>query len=326
MDSIKIIFYNNYHIGDHLFIKSFIKQFCELNKTFDISLLISYNTFLFSDISNLNIIIPSNDTDYTNSNFNGWFDPIFATNINNDKYLFYKKIIETMISPEIKYFLYNNEIIFINMWIGANKDKSFINLLECNLINCNNYYNNIIKGINNNYNTKINLINYIDILPNIPNTNIDNFLNLKLSNKKIIFYYNYYPNSNQNFKNINHEYNIKALSLKYKDYIICCAIKPEYTANNIVYMEYLGYKKDITCENVAKALYCAINSNYVFSFDVGACFYYLNDIFNNSFNGIWYHISYTDIFYKPVNNILNNNNVIYKNLYIESDITNYITS
>jgi hypothetical protein len=84
----KIILFNFAHIGDHLFSKSFIKQFCELNKNFDISLLLYYNSFLFSDIKNLNIITPSIYSNYNNNNINE-IDSKSNINYNNNKFIYH---------------------------------------------------------------------------------------------------------------------------------------------------------------------------------------------------------------------------------------------
>jgi hypothetical protein len=324
----KIIFFNNWHIGDHLFCKSFIEQFCELNKEFDISLIISYNSFLFCDIKNLNIIMPSINIQYTDNNFNGQlYDPINNIIVNNNLYIYYKNIIDNF-GKKKNYHIYNDEIIFINVWIGAADNFDFALSIECDLSKYNDYFNNIINIINiiNNDGLKIKLINNLDMLPSIPYTNIDNFINyIAINKKKTIFYYNYYPNSGQSFTNINHEYNIQSLSIKYNDYIICCAIKPEYNANNIIFIEQFGYNKDITCENVAKALYCAMNSDIVFSFDIGACFYYLNNLLEQTFKGVWFHVACTNKYYKNIaNSDIIKKKIIFKNTLVEPDITTYI--
>jgi hypothetical protein len=313
----KILFFNKFHIGDHLFCKSFIKQFCELNKTFDISLLINYNSFLFSDIPNLNIIISSIDNNYNNNlinnfidplnitnNYNNnliinFIDPLNITNINNNIFIYYLNIINKF-HKTIHYFIYN-DIIFINLWIGTAQNLS-CNDIEANVSKCNKYYNNIIKYINNTHNLNINLINNIHEFPIIPYVNIDNFLKYKSNNKKIIFYYNYYPKSQQSFDNINHEKNIKYLSNKYKDYIIFCAIKPNYSNSNIISIDNFNYKIDITCKNVAQSYYCALNSDIIFIFDVGANWYYLNDEFQEKFNGTCFHMTTYNTFYNKLNN------------------------
>jgi hypothetical protein len=280
-----IIFYNEAHIGDLLFTKSFLKQFCELNNNNNISYIINYNSYLFSDISNLNIIIPNNENKYNNNNFNGnYIDPTNYITINNDLYIMYNNFFNNKFDNN-NYTMINNNI-YIKLWIKYN-DNNDNNDIECNTLNINKYYNNIIYNINNTYNLNIKLINNCNLLNDIPYTNIDDFL-LFRQNKKIIFYYNYNQNT-LNTELTNHDINIIELSKKYKDYIICCALKPNCTDFNIISIEKFGYIKDPSCENIAKALYCAMNSDYVISFDVGACFYYYNSIFNNTFKGKWIH-------------------------------------
>ena len=163
--------------------------------------------------------------------------------------------------------------------------------------------------INNNYNLNLIIINDINLLPTIPETNIDDFLKFK-NNKKIIFYYNYYGNATQKF-DINHDDNIIKLSNKYNDYVICCAFKPNVNNNNIISLEYFNYIKEPSCENVAKAYYCAINSDIVYTFDTGACFYYLNNDFNKMFKGILYHVQCVDDnrYYTRINNQLENDKI-----------------
>jgi len=313
-----IIFYNCAHIGDLLFSKSFIKQFCDNNNNFNISYVMDYNSFLFSDINNLNIIIPNNDIDNKyNNDFNGYYDPIKSINITNNLYIQYINFFKNNFD-NINYTIHNNNI-YIKLWI-CDCTSNYNSLdLECNIININNYYNNIINNINFNYGFNIKLITNLNLLPDIPYTNIDKFLLFRKSTKKIIFYYNYNPNSNQNI-NTNHENNLMYLSQKYNNYIICCAVKPIYNSYNIISMDDFGYIKSPSCENIAKTLYCAMNSDIVFTFDIGACFYLCNPKFNQIFKGIWYHISNNDYYYKKINDVLNNN----KFLLLNSDITSYI--
>jgi hypothetical protein len=302
-----IIFYNQAHNGDLLFTKSFLKQFCELNKNFNISYVIEYNSFLFSDISNLNIIIPNIENKYNNTEFNGnYIDPINYITINNDIYINYTKIFNNNFD-NINYTIINNNI-YIKLWIKYITDNYTIQDVECNIFNINNYYNNIINNINNKYNLNIKLINNCNLLPEIPYTNIDNFLSFK-KNKKIIFYYNYNPNAVYDIELNKHDYYIQLLSEKYKDYIICCALKPNYNSKNIISIEDFGYIKEPSCENIAKALYCAMNSEYVISFDVGACFYYSNNKFNEIFKGIWIHKNANNNYI--LNKYINSNNIIY---------------
>jgi hypothetical protein len=299
----KILFFNKFHIGDHLFCKSFIKQFCQLNNTFDISLLINYNSFLFSDIPNLNIIISSIDNNYNNNlNINDITDTLNISNINNSNFIHHSNNINKF-HETILHFI-DNDIIYINLWIGTARNVQNLSThhIEANILECNKYYNCIINYINKIYNLNMNLINNVEEFPIIPYTNIDNFLKFKSNNKKIIFYYNYNPKSGQKFNNINHEENIKYLSNKYNDYIIYCAIKPNYSNNNIISIDNFDYKIDITCENVAQSYYCALNSDIVFIFDVGASWYYLNNEFQEKFNGNCFHMTIYNNYYNKLNN------------------------
>lgn len=302
----KIIFYQWGHIGDGFWTKSFIKQFCELNTNHDISLMIKYNSFLFTDIPNLKIILPCTVNKYTDNNFNGKsYDPFNNIILDNNEFLMYYNIVEEPF-PNV-FFKLLDDILYIKMWYGFSYDSGLD--IDCDIKKLNIYFNNIINNINNNYNLNLNLINDINLLPTIPETNIDEFLNFK-NNKKIIFYYNYYGNASQKF-NINHDDNIINLSIKYNDYIICCALKPNVNNNNIISLEYFNYIKEPSCENVSKAYYCAINSDIVYSFDTGACFYYLNNNFNDMFKGIWYHVQTVDDnkYYTRINNQLKNDKV-----------------
>jgi hypothetical protein len=305
----KIIFYQWGHIGDGFFTKSFIKQFCELNDDHDISLMLKYNSFLFTDILNLKIIMPCNDNKYTNNDFNGKnYDPFNNIIVDNDEYLINNNIVEEPF-PDIFYRLYN-DVLYIKTWFGIISNYDITDYMDCDIGKFNIYFNNIINIINNKYNFNLKLINNIDLLPTIPKTDIYEFLNFK-NNKKIIFYYNYYGNAHQKF-NIDHDDNIIKLSNKYPDYFICCALKPNVSNYNIISIENFNYIKDPSCKNITNAYYCAINSDIVYSFDTGACFYYLNNDFNDTFQGIWYHVQSVDDnrYYIRINDRLKNDRVI----------------
>jgi len=308
----KIIFYDIFgHNGDLLFLKSFLKQFTELNKNnFEIIVLVKYNTFIFSDILDLKIISLSNDNNYiTNFSDINIENPVNYINNNNDEFSYYLNFFNQNF-PDIVFNKYDNNI-FIKTWIGH--FSNLTNTIDCDLYNCNNYYNNIIININNKYNLNINIINDLYLLPSIPFSNIDNFINYKnsLINKKIIFYYNYYPRSYP--INYNHDDCINILATKFNNYIICCAFKSNIIRNNIISLDDFGYTKNISCDNIAKAIYCAMLCDYVISIDTGACFYMLNDKFNKIFKGKWIHISNKKFYYNNLNKYLNNNYYIYLN-------------
>ena len=304
----KIIFYQWGHIGDGFFSKSFIQQFCELNTNHDISIMLQYNSYLFTDIPNLNIIMPCNDNKYTDTNFNGkGYNPFNNVLFDNYEYLIHHNIVEEPF-PDIFFKLFNN-VLYIKTWFGIVDNQNITEKMDCDITEFNIYFNNIIKTINNKYNFNLKLINNLNLLPTIPYTNIDDFLKFK-NNKKIIFYYNYYGNAQQKF-NVNHDANIINLSNKYPHYVICCALKPNIDNYNIIYLEMFNYIKQPSCENVIKAYHCAVNSDIVYSFDTGACFLYLNNNFNNVFKGVWYHVQTVDDnkYYIRINNRLKNDKV-----------------
>lgn len=280
----------NLHIGDFLLFKSFIKKFCNVNYDKNIKLLVVNNDykvsnkFLFNDIPNLEII---NDNNY---NFNIWY----PLNIINN-------------------------IIYVNIWIPNINALWDLNIAElyCDLFKFTNYYNNLINYINNNYNTSYNLIpdNYKE-LPTIPYTNINDFLEFK-KNKKIIFYYNVYPKSGQPIPINNHNIIIEKLADYYQDYFIVCSNKTNVNKINVLNTEdVFNSKHTDDCENVAKNIYHALNSDYIILYDVGVCLYILNDNVKN-FKGKIIHINNDNRFYKGVQTALNIDNYI--NLFVKDE-------
>ena len=296
-----------------LFTKSFIKQFCEKNNNDNIKIynLMKYNYALFNDIPNLNIIKAehnySNDKEYINNIIN---DYLYFNYLNNNESRDYIEHIIFLINNnhnfiDNNYLIYNNTI-YIKVWFANSNLKD----IECSNYICNQYFNSIITNINthlkNEYQLK--LIDNCELLPSIPNSNIDKFLSYK-KDKKLIFYYNYEPKSGQNVP-YNHENNIIYLSNKFSDYIICCSLKSNYKSDNVICLENFDYITDASCENIVKSYYCALNSDIVISFDIGACFYYSNNDFNNDFKGKWFHLSVIDYYYnKMINNIKENKKV-----------------
>jgi len=278
-----IVFYGyNYHIGDIFFFKSFLNKFCKINN--NIYLLLQSkeykcnNYFLFLDIPNLTLL---ND---------------------NNIYIMY-------VYDNLK--IINNKI-YINIWCGVCDKFGETNVknIECNLKNINNYYNNIINYINNIYNLNYNLIpiDYIE-LPKIPYTNIDNFLEFK-ENKKIIFYYNMYPKSGQLFPIDNHDIIIDKLSNIYKDYYIICSNKTNINKSNVINTEdkfnnFFTYDG----ENIAKYIYYALNSDIIIIYDIGACFYILNEKILN-YKGKIIHINCNNYYYNSIKSVLNIENYI----------------
>jgi len=292
-----IFFSYNQHIGDTVLFKTFIKKFCECNNNYNFKMIIvnnSYkyhNSFIFSDIPNLHLIYDNN------YNFNIW-SPINIINNN----------------------------IYINIWIGASQNIFNIKSLDivCNLFKITNYYNTIIEYINNNYNTNYNLIpkNYNELII-IPYTNIDNFLEFK-KNKKIIFYYNVLPCSGQPVPIRNHDIIIEKLADFYKDYYIICSNITNVNRSNVFdTIKLFKNKYSECCENAAKNINYALNSDYIIIHDVGVCYYILNDKIYD-YKGKIIHINNEHFYYNVLSSTLNINN--YKELTVanEEELSNNI--
>jgi hypothetical protein len=292
-----IFFSYNQHIGDTVLFKTFIKKFCECNNNYNFKMIVvnnSYkyhNSFIFSDIPNLHLIYDNN------YNFDIW-SPINIINNN----------------------------IYINIWIGGSQKILNINSLDivCNLFKITNYYNSIIEYINNNYNTNYNLIprNFNELII-IPYTNIDNFLEFK-KNKKIIFYYNVYPQSGQPMPVNNHDIIIEKLADYYQDYFIVCCNKTNVNKINVINtIDTFDNKHTDDCENVAKNIYYGLNSDYIIMFDVGVCLYILNDNIKK-YKGKIIHINNNDLYSNIIKSILNIDNYNVFRVNDENEICNNI--
>jgi hypothetical protein len=180
----------------------------------------------------------------------------------------------------------------------------------------------MIQDINNEY--KLNL--YYDgsinrnLLPIVPELNIEQFHKLKqLSNKKIIFYYNFMPESGQGcpIKNqLEHNEIIIMLSsthiviVPHMDNDLCNYIKESKITTIIFADELLNTLVDTTCKNLYYYAQIANESDIAIYHDSGRSFMYLNKIFiDNMNNNLKLHITPGDNYF----NALNNNVLVPKN-------------
>lgn len=295
-----IFFLSNIHLFDIFTLKCFLKKFCEVNNNITVKLLILINVynysneFIFSDIPNLEIKI-------------------------------YDKYIDDFIITTDAPFSMNNNNIYINGFVGVSHYLGIRTRdIECNIYHIYNYFNNIIKHVNNNYNTNYNLIpeNFKE-LSSIPYTNIDDFLEFK-KNKKIIFYYNVLPCSGQPVPIRNHDIIIEKLADFYKDYYIICSNITNVNRSNVFdTIKLFKNKYSECCENAAKNINYALNSDYIIIHDVGVCYYILNDKIYD-YKGKIIHINNEHFYYNVLSSTLNINN--YKELTVanEEELSNNI--
>lgn len=313
----KIVFYNLAHLGDIYFSQPLIKKFCIFNPNTDISAFLLSSWFLYKDINNLKLLGTSHN-EYS-PKWNGFSR--LESNIYNEEYLQQYNFFHNDFSKN-KSFFKQDDTIYINTWFG----ECHGHVPLCDLYALDNIFGDVICNINKAFNINLNYEKSLHLSITLPQCNIDNFLTFK-NDKKVIFYYNFAPMSGQQ-QQLNHnihEQIISFLSNTYTNYYICCAIKPNYKNNNIVSVEDFGHIQTPCCKNVSETVMIAMNCDYVFSFDVGACFYYFNDKINDIFKGIWYHVSTDNEFYNKINKYLNNENIRFICINNYNELSNIIT-
>ena len=300
----KIIIYNDMHIGDSLFAKSFIKKLVELNKNeIPIEMIVYYNSSLFEDIDGLKFIKGSNDTYYTRSNFNGDIEPKKVINFNNKEYLEHKEITDKYLKAyNSNYYDANNEVLYLKLWFGCAKMR---NEDELDQKIYNTYYKKLINFVNDTYDLNIKNIpdNYFD-LPEIPVIDTSIF-----DNKQFILYYNTYGNSGQAYPHINHDVVILVFGETFHNYEIVTVLKTNITLNNVKSLDDYNQRKPIDCRNLLYAYNCALKAEVVFSFDTGSCFYYCNKNFNRDFKGTWLHCGISNFYFNQIMKNLNTDKV-----------------
>lgn len=280
----KIYFYNLFHLGDLLFNKALLQNICESNPDQTFYMISKYNSHLFSDIPNLQYIL------YYHINF-------LSENHNSDIY-----------------FIYDNNL-YINLWIGVTYFHTIPNIslndCECNIINQLALTKYIFNRIYSQYNITIKLnINNNLLLPIIPNTNISIFLEWYESHKNntLIMYFNYIPKSGQTVPFSSHTNIILFLAKNIPDsYILLPFISNDLQniinklqINNIIDCSLLfNCTEEISCENISKLIKISEYCNYSIHYDIGACFYYLNQNIYNSKN-IILHCGVNNKYYNKI--------------------------
>lgn len=291
----KIIIYNDMHIGDSLFAKSFVKKLVEVNDNIPIEMIIYYNSSLFEDIEGLKFIKGSKSNEYIRTNFNGEIEPKKVIDFNNEEYLVHKEITDKYLKAyNSNYYDNKNDILYLKLWFGCAKMRSEDELHQTTY---NNYYKKLIDFVNDIYGLNIKNIpdDYAE-LPEIPKIDTSIF-----NNKKYIFYYNTYGNSGQAYPNINHDVVIQMLGEIFSNYEIVTVLKTTVKLNNVKSLEDdYNQKKPVDCRNLLYAYNCALNAELVFSFDTGSCFYYCNKHFNRDFKGLWFHCGISNFYFNQI--------------------------
>jgi hypothetical protein len=289
----RVVLYNPAHIGDMYFNQQILIQFIRCNPTVDIKIFHEYNHYMYNDISN-NLII--NAEDYNNS----FFDD------------FKEKILPHMQLPSTHTFVVNKDILFVNTWIASLGVFLPCVSMGIDVIPIQYGFMNKIHSINQQFNLSLQYtpLSLFNLIPYIPKTNIDKFLTWKQqTNKKLIFYYNYFPCSGQDFplKNPAEEHSdiLKYMATKYPDsYILVPNLNSDYTPQcdlsqipNIINCSTMFDCQEIlSCENIYKLTYISSLCDLTIVFDMGRSFTFYNQAFAQYKNKI-IHIISTDTYY-----------------------------
>jgi hypothetical protein len=313
-NKIKIVFFNSFNIGDTFFAQPFVKNIIENNgDQFEYYIMSKFNYFIYQSIlPNINIIINHHRFLNQNNIILSSYDEL----VYND-YLFFKE----------------QNILFINTWIGNLafghlKGNAYFNkyykesVIECNIINYIKSYEKMLNIILEKEKIKINYNNdpslAVPIFP--PNLDIHDFLSFKRNNsdKKIVFFNNYYPNSGQSLSihNVDDRIRIIDFFIK-KNYIVFLShyehdLQVYKIENNIkdLYFTNVLFQMDInnkSCYNVYFCAKVAHNCDISLYFDTGKNFTYVNQEFIDDYNkninrNTKIHIGLNDKFFKALAN------------------------
>jgi len=234
----KLILYNYYHIGDQYFSQPLIRAIRTYNPSIEIIVNLTSYSFLYSDINNI----------ITN--------PISESSYNNDLY-----------------HIIDENTVMINTWIAAiSHDYVYI---EC----CSPRIYNLFKEL---YAEKFHLnmpdILDIELLPKTPKTDISAFINWKNThNSCIVFYNDVIPKSGQQVSSTEHNVIIDKLCGLFPDIYFITSEKLCDSKNNISTIHDFKYTQTNDCENLCKNTNIYPHCNLIISFDVGACFNYIEE-------------------------------------------------
>jgi len=258
----KILLYNTYHNGDLFFNQSIVRTLCKKNPNHSFTVVCRYNSYIFSEIQNLTI---SHD-------------------------------VQEFISRESNlYFVIDNETIAINIWIGAlfmNPAITNTTLpdLECNMSGYVKAFQSVLFHIHHELDIKIEVDEYdtMTYMPIIPKTDMSLFQDWyhnRDTTRTYVFYYNYLPKSGQYIPIQNHDVFVFELANIYPHHtFLIPTISPELEMklhesdikNVIDCYKQFGLHENITCDNLCALERILQVCDYSIHFDIGACFYYLN--------------------------------------------------
>ena len=295
----RVVLYNPAHIGDMYLNQQILIHFIRCNPTVDIKIFHEYNHYMYNDVSN-NLMIKAED--YNNPVFKDFKEIVLPT-----------LKLEHPDSANIHFVILNQNTLFINTWIGSLGAYLPGISMGTNVLAIEMGFINKIHQINKDFNLSLNYtpLPLFNLIPYIPKTNIEKFLEWKQqTNKQLIFYYNYFPGSLQDFPLTNpaeeHADILKYMAAKYPDSYI---LVPNLSSNNtsvcdvsdipniINCSSLFDCHESLSCENIYKLTYISSLCDVSIVFDMGRCFTFYNQSFPDYKNKIIHIISADNIYY-----------------------------
>jgi len=304
-EMLKVIFFNNAHIGDTFLAQPFVKNIVDYNPGLDYYIYVECNDFIYTsiikDIKNI-------------MNFD-FFDSKSISDVTSKKEHIKHHIVEKL--NNICYYYNETEnLLIINTWQGLFNLPGIYKPNSCDLPGYIGFYNSLINEINRVSHLNLVFNNSHDlILPTFPILNIDKFFKFRDDHvgKKLIFYYNIKACSGQSFpikSDIEHNEIISKLADD-PNSIIFIPYKNNDIADreNIIFVnDMFNLTLDDTCENVYYYILIASHCDISYYFDTGRCFLYLNSQFikNNPDGKIRIHFACNDYYYNIFNRFFGN--------------------
>ena len=312
-DKVKIIFFNYFNIGDTFFAQPFVKNIIENNgDNFEYYIMSRFNYFIYQSIlPNINII--ENHDQFLKEN--------------NIILLSYHELIYN------DYFFFKEQnILFINTWIGnfingiVTNNERFLkyykkNVIECDPISYVRIYKILLNIILEKENIKINYNHDLSLaIPFFPpNLDISLFLNFKKKNsdKKIVFFNNYYPMSEQKISIAGIEDRICLIDFFIKKNYIVLLSEYEHkldvykVENNLTDLYFapiiFNMVMNTSCYNIYFYAKVAHNCDIALYFDTGKNFTYINQEFideykNNINRNTKIHFGVSNYYFKGLSN------------------------
>ena len=293
-----LLFYNIAHIGDSFEIQQIIKNIIRCNPEKNIKFYLPYNHFIMNDVSGNLLFKEENYTNQQTIELSNWLH-----------YTFYQQ-------PLINYRKVNfpnddGEFMIINTCLM--RLHRFKEVTEMDPISFQEAYIMQLDEMRQIYgiDIKYNKLTTAELLPRIPDTNIDLFHKWKASTKEpVLFYLNYLPMSNQKIPcttDEQHESVILHIAEVNRNLII---LVPKFTEKirwkkNIISCEELfDYKESISCENLYKINKILCKCEYSVHYDIGASMTYMNTDFFLAKNKIFHIHTPRHLYFKTISSFL----------------------